>query len=56
MRPDVLVKGGTYTADRVAGGAEVCAAGGVVALSPVLAGTSTSAIVERITGEGGGTR
>ena len=55
VRPDVLVKGGTYTADRVAGGAEVCAAGGVVALSPVLAGISTSAIVERITGEGGGT-
>ncbi len=56
VRPDVLVKGGTYAADRVAGGSEVRAAGGVVALSPVLAGTSTSAIVERITEGGAGTR
>jgi len=56
VRPDVLVKGGTYTAARVAGGAEVRAAGGVVALSPVLAGTSTSAIVERIIEGDAGTR
>ena len=56
VRPDVLVKGGTYAADRVAGGSEVRAAGGVVALSPVLAGTSTSAIVDRITEGGAGTR
>ena len=56
VRPDVLVKGATYTANQVAGGAEVRAAGGVVALSPVLSEISTSAIVERITGGGAGTR
>lgn len=58
VRPDVLVKGGTYAPEQVAGGAAVRAAGGVVALSPVLAGVSTTAIVRRITQdrEGAGTR
>lgn len=48
VRPDVLVKGGAYAPEQVAGGAAVRAAGGVVALSPVLAGVSTTAIVRRI--------
>lgn len=56
VRPDVLVKGGTYAPEQVAGGAAVRAAGGVVALSPVLAGVSTTAIVRRITQGGAGTR
>lgn len=54
VRPDVLVKGGTYAPEQVAGGAAVRAAGGVVALSPVLAGVSTTAIVRRITQAQGG--
>ena len=56
VRPDVLVKGGTYAEEQVAGGAVVRAAGGVVALSPVLEGSSTSAIVERITSRAGSGR
>ncbi len=56
VRPDVLVKGGTYAPEQVAGGAAVRAAGGVVALSPVLAGVSTTAIARRIIQGGAGTR
>ena len=52
VRPDILVKGGTYTSAGVAGGDAVRGAGGLVALSPVLSGTSTSAIIKRIIQEG----
>ena len=48
VRPDVLVKGGTYAKAEVSGGGMMQAAGGEVTLSPVLKGTSTSAIVKRI--------
>ncbi len=56
VRPDVLVKGGAYAPEQVIGSAAVRAAGGVVALSPVLAGASTSAIVRRIIQGAAGTR
>lgn len=56
VRPDVLIKGGTYAEAEVAGGAVVCAAGGVVARSPVLEEISTSSIVARITARAGSGR
>jgi len=46
--PDVLVKGGDYTADQVVGRELVEAHGGVVTLVPLVPGLSTSALVERI--------
>lgn len=47
LLPDVLVKGGDYAAHEVAGGAEVRAAGGRVEIVPLLAGRSTTSILER---------
>lgn len=46
--PDVLVKGGDYRAEDVAGAAAVEAAGGRVVILPYRSGCSTSALVERI--------
>ena len=55
LRPDVLVKGGDYSEDQVAGAATVRAHGGRVAIVPLLPGHSTSALVDRIRGgEAGG--
>jgi rfaE bifunctional protein nucleotidyltransferase chain/domain len=50
LRPDVLVKGGDYTADMVAGAAEVQGWGGRVVIVPLTAGHSTSAIIDRLRG------
>jgi rfaE bifunctional protein nucleotidyltransferase chain/domain len=50
LLPDVLVKGGDYTLDRVAGRAAVEASGGRVELIPFVEGYSTTAIIERIKG------
>jgi rfaE bifunctional protein nucleotidyltransferase chain/domain len=47
-RPDVLVKGGDYTADTTAGAAEVIAAGGRFVAIPFAHARSTTALVERI--------
>ena len=46
--PDVLVKGSDWAQDAIVGRAEVEAAGGRVLRVELLAGRSTSAIVERI--------
>jgi D-beta-D-heptose 7-phosphate kinase/D-beta-D-heptose 1-phosphate adenosyltransferase len=48
LRPDVLVKGGDYTPDRVVGREIVERAGGQIALIPLLPGLSTSAMLETI--------
>lgn len=48
--PDVLVKGGDYTIDQVAGAKEVIANGGKVIINPVLEGFSTTAIIKAISG------
>jgi len=45
--PDVLVKGGDYTVETVAGAAEVIAAGGRVEIIPLVPGRSTTSIIER---------
>jgi D-glycero-beta-D-manno-heptose 1-phosphate adenylyltransferase len=52
LLPDVLVKGGDYTPDAVAGGQEVRAAGGQVRIIPFLPGYSTSDLVRRIRASG----
>ncbi len=49
--PDVLVKGGDYTPDAIAGGKAVLAAGGTVEVLRFHEGRSTSAIVEAIRGQ-----
>jgi rfaE bifunctional protein nucleotidyltransferase chain/domain len=50
LRPDVLVKGGDYTPDMVAGAAEVQGWGGRVVIVPLTEGHSTSAIIDRLRG------
>ncbi len=50
IRPDVLVKGGDYTVDRIVGAPEVQADGGEVHVIPFLPGYSTTTLVERIRG------
>jgi rfaE bifunctional protein nucleotidyltransferase chain/domain len=47
-KPDVLVKGGDYTAATTAGAAETIAAGGRFVAIPFAHSRSTSALVERI--------
>ena len=46
--PNVLVKGGDWTEDKIIGAEVVKKAGGVVKSLPFVAGYSTSAIIERI--------
>lgn len=48
LEPDVLVKGGDWTVDRIAGADLVLARGGRVESLPFAAGYSTTALVERI--------
>ncbi len=47
IRPDVLVKGGDYTEDKVLGANEVRAAGGRVELIPLVPGTSTTQLIAK---------
>lgn len=53
LLPDVLVKGGDYSVDDIAGADEVRAAGGRVQVIPLVPGRSTTAILERARGRGG---
>ena len=48
LAPDVLVKGAEYTRDRIVGADWVEARGGRVVRVPLVAGFSTSALVERL--------
>jgi rfaE bifunctional protein nucleotidyltransferase chain/domain len=48
VQPDVLVKGGDYSADTVVGSAEVVARGGQVTIIPFIEGYSTTSIIEKI--------
>ena len=50
LGPDVLVKGADYREDQVVGGEVVKARGGRVALVPLVAGRSTSALVAKAKG------
>ena len=47
IRPDVLVKGGDYTEDNVAGAREVRAWGGRVELIPLVEGVSTTRLLAK---------
>lgn len=48
LQPDVLVKGGDYTLDQIVGAKEVIAAGGKVAINPLVEGFSTTGLIARI--------
>jgi len=48
IMPDVLIKGGDYTIEQIAGAKEVIANGGRVVINPILEGFSTSLIVEKM--------
>lgn len=56
LQPDVVVKGGDYTPDRVVGRETVEARGGRVVIVPLLAGRSTSDLLARAARAAGGTR
>lgn len=49
IKPNVLVKGGDYTIDQVAGAREVIEQGGKVVFNPILEGYSTTSLIERMT-------
>jgi rfaE bifunctional protein nucleotidyltransferase chain/domain len=53
LHPDVLVKGGDYTQQQVAGGDTVRAHGGRVVIIPLTPGHSTTATVEQLNGTQG---
>lgn len=46
--PDVMVKGGDYNIEQIAGAKEVIANGGEVKLARIVAGISTTAIIEKM--------
>ena len=48
LQPDVLVKGGDYTIDQIVGAKEVQALGGRVVINPIVAGFSTTGLIEKI--------
>jgi rfaE bifunctional protein nucleotidyltransferase chain/domain len=48
LKPDVLVKGGDYKPEQIAGAKEVIASGGKVVINPILEGFSTSSIINKI--------
>lgn len=48
IMPDVLVKGGDYTVDQIAGAKEVMSNGGKVIINPILEGFSTTSIIEQM--------
>jgi len=48
IKPDMLVKGGDYTIDKIAGAEFVQNNGGAVAVIPFVNGYSTTGIIERI--------
>lgn len=48
IMPDVLVKGGDYTVEQIAGSKEVLANGGRVVINPIVEGFSTTGLIEQI--------
>lgn len=49
IMPDVLLKGGDYTVEQIAGAKEVLANGGRVVINPIVEGFSTTGLIEKIT-------
>lgn len=50
VQPDVIVKGGDYSADTIVGADVVTARGGRVVVVPLVAGQSTTSIIEKLRG------
>lgn len=50
LQPDVLVKGGDYSADAIVGAREVRARGGKVVVIPLTPGQSTTSIIHKLGG------
>ncbi|HNP22728.1 MAG TPA: D-glycero-beta-D-manno-heptose 1-phosphate adenylyltransferase [Panacibacter sp.] len=48
LKPDVLVKGGDYIIEQIAGSKEVIANGGKVIINPIVEGFSTTGIIGKI--------
>jgi D-beta-D-heptose 7-phosphate kinase/D-beta-D-heptose 1-phosphate adenosyltransferase len=48
IRPDVLVKGGDYKVEDIAGAQEVLSWGGQVFINPIVPGFSTTSLIEKI--------
>ncbi|HVT86168.1 MAG TPA: D-glycero-beta-D-manno-heptose 1-phosphate adenylyltransferase [Chitinophagaceae bacterium] len=48
LMPDVLIKGGDYTIEQIAGAKEVIENGGRVLINPIIEGFSTTSIIEKI--------
>lgn len=48
LQPDVLVKGGDYQVEDIAGAKEVLENGGRVVINPLVEGFSTTAIIQRL--------
>ena len=48
IMPEVLVKGGDYSVEQIAGSKEVIANGGRVVINPTLEGFSTTAIIKQL--------
>lgn len=48
LMPDVMVKGGDYKPEQIAGAKEVLANGGRVVINPLIEGVSTTGIIERM--------
>ncbi|MES1222583.1 MAG: hypothetical protein ABUT20_44220 [Bacteroidota bacterium] len=46
--PDILIKGGDYTINQVAGSKEVIANGGRVVINPIIEGFSTTGIINQL--------
>lgn len=48
LMPDVMVKGGDYKVEQIAGAKEVLANGGRVVINPLMEGISTTGIIEKM--------
>lgn len=48
IQPDILVKGGDYKVEDIAGAKEVIAAGGKVIINPIVPGFSTTLLIEKM--------
>ena len=48
LLPDVLVKGGDYTVEQIAGAKEIIANGGKVVINPIVEGFSTTGLIGKI--------
>jgi D-beta-D-heptose 7-phosphate kinase/D-beta-D-heptose 1-phosphate adenosyltransferase len=51
LLPDVLIKGGDYKVNEIAGAKEVIENGGRVVINPILNGFSTTSIIDKMKGD-----